>query len=77
MNFQDTKDELLKWLVPMLLGGIFYSVNELSKEMIAVKTTQAFVLYRVDQHRDTILKHGEDIGELKAAVKVIQQNRIR
>lgn len=86
MNFQHSKDELLKWLVPALVGMVLWRIDVIENKFDAVttrvdadektqtvlQTTQGFIAYRIDQHRDSIQKHTEDIGELKASVKVIQ-----
>lgn len=75
MNFQDAKDELLKWLVPLLLGGMFYELQGLNNAMIEQKAKVVFVEYRIDQHRNLLLDHTAKIAEHDVRLGILMSQK--
>lgn len=54
MNFQHAKDELLKWLIPALLGVIWMTLSDLKSDMVAVKKDSSFATLRLDKQADKL-----------------------
>jgi len=72
MNFNEFKDEFLKWIVPVILGGMFYQLSALSNAMIETKARVGFVEYRIDQHRNTLLDHTAKIASQDTKVGILE-----
>lgn len=72
MNFNEAKDELLKWAVPVLLFGILSTLMTLSTDMTEQKSETKHAFYRLDQQRDQITAVRVDIGENKVKIGRIE-----
>lgn len=68
MNFNQAKDEFLKWAAPLLLTGILYTLGDLKSDMIQTKIeahTQSLLL---DRHSEQIERNRQDINDNKVKI---------
>lgn len=68
MNFNQAKDEFLKWCVPALLSALVWQVSELSKDMSTVQTKLIYQSERVDKNELRIDKINDAISTIEVNV---------
>lgn len=65
MNFQDTKDEVVKWLVPALLALLWTEQRNNTSAIIEAAKVQSALIVKTDEIEKRVERHREAIVKIQ------------